>query len=278
MVPGKGDRGRGARWATRGAGRSGGDGRPPRPAGQVPGRWGREGQLTGFRWPEGWECERCGCATCPPGAGAPGGARGAPATSRRRPGPATRHPETRLRRRSRAMWLLAGSKGGASAPGLAAQVGVSENVATLVPGRPRGAMARPGCLRRAVGRGRGRGGRLPRRRARQDEEARAGAVHGHAADARGERARLGRRSPGVVPPRSRRGPRRVPELGDGAGIAMVEFGEGPCREPSPLLAVHVVFLPVPSWSKIPTAVPTTFVYIIIDKRIASVIHPNAFQM
>ena len=88
----------------------------------------------------------------------------------------------------------------------------------------------------------------------------------------------GRRSPGVVPPRSRRGPRRVPELGDGASIAMVEVSEGPCREPSPLLAVHVVSLPVPSWSKIPTAVPTTFVYIIIDKRIASVIHPNAFQM
>ena len=58
-----------------------------------------------------------------------------------------------------------------------------------------------------------------------------------------------------VPPCPRRGPRRVPELGDGVSIAMVEFDEGPCREPSPLLAVHVVFLPVPSWSKIPTAVP-----------------------
>ena len=59
----------------------------------------------------------------------------------------------------------------------------------------------------------------------------------------------------LVPPCSQRGPRRVPELGDGISIAMVEFDEGPCREPSPLLAVHVVFLPVPSRSKIPTAVP-----------------------
>ena len=47
------------------------------------------------------------------------------------------------------------------------------------------------------------------------------------------------------------------EFGDGAGIAMVEFDEGLCREPSPLLAVHVVFLPVPSRSKIPTAVLST---------------------
>ena len=115
-------------------------------------------------------------------------------------------------------------------------------------GDPR-AGASPMC-RRARRSGRPLPGRM-----RQDEEARAGAVHGHAADARGGRARLGRRSPGFVPPRSRRGPRRVPELGDGAGIAMVEFDEGPCREPSPLLAVHVVFLPVPSWSKIPTTVP-----------------------
>ena len=41
-------------------------------------------------------------------------------------------------------------EGGVSAPGLAAQVGVSENTATLVPGRLRGAMARSECLRRAV--------------------------------------------------------------------------------------------------------------------------------
>ena len=85
--------------------------------------------------------------------------------------------------------VAAGEVGGSvSVPGLAAQVGVSESTATLVPGRLRGAMARPGCLRRAVGRG--RGGRLPRRRARQDEGARAGAVHGHAADARGTRPML----------------------------------------------------------------------------------------
>ena len=60
----------------------------------------------------------------------------------------------------------------------------------------------------------------------------------------------------LVPPCSQRGPRRVPELGDGISIAMVEFDEGLYREPSPLLAVHVVFLPVPSRSKIPTAVPS----------------------
>ena len=94
------------------------------------------------------------------------------------------------------------AEGGVSAPGLAAQVGVSESTATLVPGRLRGAMARPGCLRRAVGRG--RGGRLPRRRARQDEEARAGwrgpRARGRCSRRPGApRAGLGRRSPGVVP-------------------------------------------------------------------------------
>ena len=179
------------------------------------------------------------------------------------------------------MWLLAGSKGGASAPGLAAQVGVSENVATLVPGaraapwRGRGASDAP-----SGGGGAGADGFLVAARDRTRRRGRARSTDTRpmlAADGRAS-GRRGRRSPGVVPPRSRRGPRRVPELGDGASIAMVEFGEGPCREPSPLLAMHVVFLPVPSWSKIPAAVPTTFVYIIIDKRIASVIHPNAFQM
>ena len=180
MMPRKSDRGREARWATRGASRSGGDGQdgqPPRPAGQVPGRWGRERRLTGVRWPEGWECERCGCATCSPVAGRNRTWRRTrcPRHLSAAAGTATRHPEARLRRRFHAMWLLARSKRGVSAPGLAAQVGVSENTATLVPGRLRGAMARSECLRRAVGRG--RGGRLPRRRARQDEEARAGAVH-----------------------------------------------------------------------------------------------------
>ena len=129
------------------------DGQPPRPADQVPGRWSCERRLTGVRWPEGWECERCGCATCSPVAG-----RNRTWQCTRCPrhlsaaaGTATRHPEVRLRRRSRAMWLLAGSKGGASAPGLAAQVGVSENTATFMLERLRGAMARSECLRRAVG-------------------------------------------------------------------------------------------------------------------------------
>lgn len=45
-------------------------------------------------------------------------------------------------------------RGGMSAPRIAAKGGVPGNTATLVPGRLRGAMARPGCLRRAVGRGR----------------------------------------------------------------------------------------------------------------------------
>ena len=115
------------------------------------------------------------------------------------------------------MWLLARSKRGVSAPGLAAQVGVSENTATLVPGRLRGAMARPECLRRAVGRG--RGGRLLRRRARQDEEARAGAVHGHAADARGGRARLGQARAPL--PRGRPGLR-----GPDVGVPRAEHVDG----------------------------------------------------
>ena len=48
-------------------------------------------------------------------------------------------------------------------------------------------------------------------------------------------------SPGpfaLVPPCSRRDSRRAPELGDGVGMAMVELGEGSCREPPPLDAVH----------------------------------------
>ena len=115
------------------------------------------------------------------------------------------------------MWLPARSKGGVSAPGLAAQVGVSENTATLVPGRLRGAMARPECLRRAVGRG--RGGRLLRRRARQDEEARAGAVHGHAVDARGGRAHLGQARAPL--PRGRPGLR-----GPDVGVPRAEHVDG----------------------------------------------------
>ena len=79
---------------------------------------------------------------------------------------------------------------------LAVPVRVSENAATLIPGRLRGAMARPERLRRAVGRG--RGGRPLPRRARQDEEARAGAVRGtrpmlaaagHTSDRHGRRSR-----------------------------------------------------------------------------------------
>ena len=129
------------------------DGQPPRPADQVPGRWSCERRLTGVRWPEGWECERCGCATCSPVAG-----RNRTWQCTRCPrhlsaaaGTATRHSKVHLRRWFHAMWLLARSKRGVSAPGLAAQVGVSENTATFMPGRLRGAMARSECLRRAVG-------------------------------------------------------------------------------------------------------------------------------
>ena len=118
----------------------------------LPARYPDEGscerRLMGVRWPEGWECERCGCATCSPVAGRNRTWRRArcPHHLSAAAGTATRHPEARLRRWSRAMWLLARSKGGVSAPGLAAQVGVSENTATLVPGRLRGAMARSECL------------------------------------------------------------------------------------------------------------------------------------
>ena len=176
MVPRKGDRGRGhdgQHETQAGQGGERQDGQPPRPAGQVPGRWGRERRLTGVRWPEGWECERCGCATCSPVAG-----RNRTWQCTRCPrhlsvaaGTAMQYSKVRLLRWFHAMWLLARSKRGVSALELAAQVGVSENTATFMPGRLRGAMARSGCLRRAVGRG--RGGRLLRRRARQDEEARA---------------------------------------------------------------------------------------------------------
>ena len=85
------------------------------------------------RWPDGWECPRCShqfSVTV---------------------GTATRHSKARLRRWFHAMWLLARSKRGVSALELAAQVGVSENTATFMPGRLRGAMARSECLRRAVG-------------------------------------------------------------------------------------------------------------------------------
>ena len=105
------------------------------------------------RWPDGWECPRCGCATC------------SPVAHRNRiwqctrcshhlsvtVGTATRHSKVHLRRWFHAMWLLARSKRGVSALELAAQVGVSENTATFMPGRLRGAMARSECLQRAVG-------------------------------------------------------------------------------------------------------------------------------
>ena len=145
-------------------------------------------------------------------------------------------------------------------------------MATLVPGaraapwRGRGASDAP-----SGGGGGGADGFLIAARDRTRRRGRA-----RSTDTRPMLAADGRAS-GAAPPESSRHVRGA-ELDDGAGIAMVEFSEGPYREPSPLLAVHVVFLPVPSWSKISTAVPTTFVYIIIDKRIASVIHPNAFQM
>ena len=73
--------------------------------------------------------------------------------------------------------VAAGEVGGSMlALELAVPVRASENAAALIPGRLRGAMARPERLRRAVGRG--RGGRPLPRRTRQDEGARAGAVRG----------------------------------------------------------------------------------------------------
>ena len=105
------------------------------------------------RWPDGWECPRCGCATC------------SPVASRNRiwqctrcshqfsvtVGTAMQHSKVHLRRWFHAMWLLARSKRGVSALELAAQVGVSENTATFMLERLRGAMARSECLQRAVG-------------------------------------------------------------------------------------------------------------------------------
>ena len=114
---------------------AGGDGQSPRPAKQVPpGPWGRERRLTGVRWPEGWECERRGRATCSPVARRNRTRRRAryPHHLSAAAGTATRHPEARLRRWSCAMWPL----------------------------------ARLGCLRRAVGQGRGE--RPPPHRARQE--------------------------------------------------------------------------------------------------------------
>ena len=104
----------GQRQAQAGQGGDGRDGQPPRPAGQVPGRWGCERRLMEVRWPDGWECPRCShqfSVTV---------------------GTATRHSKARLRRWSCAMWPL----------------------------------ARSGCLRRAVGQGRGE--RPPPHRARQE--------------------------------------------------------------------------------------------------------------
>ena len=112
-----------------------------------------ERRLMEVRWPDGWECPRCGCATC------------SPVAHRNRiwqctrcshqfsvtVGTAMQHSKVHLRRWFHAMWLLARSKRGVSAPGLAAQVGVSENTATFMLERLRGAMARSECLQRAVG-------------------------------------------------------------------------------------------------------------------------------
>ena len=92
-----------------------------------------ERRLMEVRWPEGWECERC------------------PRHLSVTTGTATRHSRVRPRRRFHVMWLLARSEGACSPSKLAAQVGVSENTATFMLERLRGAMARSECLRRAVG-------------------------------------------------------------------------------------------------------------------------------
>ena len=112
-----------------------------------------ERRLMEVRWPDGWECPRCGCATCSPRAPphpnwqCTRGAHHFSVTG----GTAMQHSKVHLRRWFHAMWLLARSKRGVSALELAAQVGVSENTATFMLERLRGAMARSECLRRAVG-------------------------------------------------------------------------------------------------------------------------------
>ena len=130
------------------ASRSGGDGqdgRPPRPADQVPGRWSCERRLTGARWTVGWEweCPRCTCAA----GSTPCVAAGEP------------------------RW------------------GVSENTATFMPERLRGAMARPECLNVLSGEVKADDFFL----AARDRTRRRGVGRGtdQAADARGGRAQLG---------------------------------------------------------------------------------------
>ena len=112
-----------------------------------------ERRLIEVRWPEGWKCPKCGNGRC------------SPVADRNRIWQCTRcsrqfsvtagtymqHSKVHLRRWFHAIWLVARSKRGVSAMELAAQIGVSEVTAGLVLERLRGAMAGPGCLRRAVG-------------------------------------------------------------------------------------------------------------------------------
>ena len=100
-----------------------------------------ERRLMEVRWPDGWECHRnriWQCTRCSHQFSVTVGT-------------AMQHSKVHLRRWFHAMWLLARSKRGVSALELAAQVGVSENTATFMLERLRGAMARSECLQRAVG-------------------------------------------------------------------------------------------------------------------------------
>lgn len=112
-----------------------------------------EARMIEVRWPDGWACPVCGNAKC------------SPVADRNRIWQCTRcsrqfsvtagtcmqGSKVPLRKWFHAGWLMARSKRGVSAMELAAQIGVSEITAGLMPGRLRGAMARSECLRRLVG-------------------------------------------------------------------------------------------------------------------------------
>ncbi|MBO7675469.1 MAG: transposase [Atopobiaceae bacterium] len=112
-----------------------------------------ERRLIEVRWPEGWSCPACGNDRCSPVADRNRAwqctrcSRHLSVTA----GTCTRASKVPLTKWFHAIWLCARSKRGVSAMELAAQVGVSENAARRMLVGVRGAMARPGCLRRSVG-------------------------------------------------------------------------------------------------------------------------------
>ena len=126
-----------------------------------------ERRLMEVRWPEGWECERCSHHLF--------------VTT----GTATRHSEVRPRRRFHAMWLLARPEGACSPSSSPSRCGSRR---TRQPSY-RGACAAPW-------RGRSISDVLSGKVEADDSflvarDRTRGAVHGHAADARGGRAHLG---------------------------------------------------------------------------------------